>query len=281
MFHLFLGLFSIGASLLALVLYIVLMLIPPTLLAGLALWKKALTRPAVLCAWLLAVCITFAGGLWAFAVLAAVFLCTLLAGRLSGTAGKAVGAALHAKSGTRDVAQVLCNVAVGAAMLLLYAVTRQRCFLWAYGGAMAASLADSMASELGVRSARPPRDILSWKPVEPGLSGGVTPLGLGASALGALGIAALCLLLPDAAPPILPDVAAAGFFAALCDSVLGSAVQAKYRCGVCGVLSEKPRHCGVPGTVERGLPRLGNDAVNLLNNLIGALAALGLYFLHR
>lgn len=281
MFHLFLGLFAIGASLLALVLYIVLMLIPPTLLAGLALWKKALTIPGVICAWVLAVSITFTGGLWAFAVLAAVFLCTLLAGKLSGAVGKSVGEKLHAKTGKRDAVQVLCNVAVGAAMLLLYACTKQRCFLWAYGGAMAASLADSMASELGVRSARPPRDILSGRPVEPGISGGVTLLGLGASALGALIIAGLSLLLPGAAPQILPDVAAAGFFAALCDSVLGSAAQAKYRCGVCGALTEKQLHCGVPGTVERGLPQIGNDAVNLLNNLIGTLCALGLYFLHN
>ena len=260
--------------------HILLKLLLPTLLAGLAAWKKALTGPGVLCAWLLAVCISFTGGLGAFAVLAAVFLCALLAGKLSGAAGNAVGEKLHAKSGQRDAVQVLCNVAVGTAMLLLYAGTKQSCFLWAYGGAMAASLADSMASELGVRSPRPPRDILSFKPVEPGISGGVTPLGLGASALGALIIAGLSLLLPGATASILPDVAAAGFFAALCDSALGSAVQAKYRCGVCGALTEKRCHCGVPGAVARGLPWMDNDAVNLLNNLIGALCALGLYFLH-
>ena len=260
---------------------ILMTLLPPTLLAGLAAWKKALTGPGLLCAWGLAVCITFAGGLGAFAVLAAVFLCTLLAGKLSGAAGKAVGKKLHAKTGKRDAVQILCNVAVGTAMLLLYAMTEQPCFLWAYGGAMAASLADSMASELGVRSPRPPRDILSLKPVEPGISGGVTALGLGASALGALIIAGLSLLLPGATAGIVPDVAAAGFFAAVCDSVLGSAAQAKYRCGVCGALTEKRCHCGLPGKVERGLPRINNDTVNLLNNLIGALCALGLFFLHN
>lgn len=258
-----------------------LFVLPSTLLAVFALWKKALTVPAAILAWALALLITACGWLNAFWVLAAVFLCTLLAGKLSGAAGKAVGEKLHAKTGKRDAVQVLCNVAVGAAMMLLFDRTKQRCFLWAYGGAMAASLADSMASELGVRSTRPPRDILSWKPVEPGISGGVTLLGLGASALGALIIAGLSLRLRGAAPSILPDVAAAGFFAALCDSVLGSAVQAKYRCGVCGALTEKRCHCGVPGRVERGLPWVGNDAVNLLNNLIGALGALGLYFLHN
>ena len=71
------------------------------------------------------------------------------------------------------------------------------------------------------------------------------------------------------------DVTAAGFFAAVCDSALGSGVQVKYRCAVCGTLTEKPRHCGVPGTAERGVRWMTNDAVNLCNNLLGALAALG------
>ena len=50
---------------------------------------------------------------------------------------------------------------------------------------------------------------------------------------------------------------------------------------VCGVLTEKPAHCGVPGTAERGVRWMTNDAVNLCNNLLGALAALGLYALHH
>ena len=144
---------------------------------------------------------------------------------------------------------------------------------------MAASLADSMASELGVLSKRPPRDILTLRPVEKGLSGGVSPLGLGASLLGAAIIAAICAALWGMGPGMFLAVTAAGFFAALCDSILGSAVQAKYRCPVCGVLTEKPWHCGMDGTVERGFRFVNNNAVNFCNNLIGAGAALALYFL--
>ncbi len=250
-------------------------------LAGLALWKKALTAGGLLLAWVFAVVITFCGGFPAFAVLAAVFVCTILAGKLSGSIGAEVGQALHAKCGRRDAAQIVCNVLVGALMLLLKMLTRRDVFLWAYGGAMAASLADSMASELGVLCKRPPRDILTLRPVQKGISGGVTLPGLGASLLGALIIGALCLLLRGAAPTIAPDVAAAGFFAALCDSVLGSLLQAKYRCPVCGALTEKPQHCGAAGVVERGFPAVTNDAVNFTNNVVGALAAAGLFLLHR
>ena len=57
-------------------------------------------------------------------------------------------------------------------------------------------------------------------------------------------------------------------------------MQVKFRCGVCGALTEKPVHCGVAGTPERGVRWMTNDAVNLCNNLLGALAALALYALH-
>ena len=255
-----------------------------TALAALAAWRRALTRGGLALAWCLAVVIGFCGWQTGFLALAVTFLFTVAAGRLSGAKRERVEKALHAKSGARDAVQVFCNVFIGALMLVLFKLTAFRGFLWAYGGAMAASLADSLASELGVLSRRPPRDILTRKPVQPGLSGGVTPLGFAMSLLGAacpaLCVAALVNVTSAGFFAAFLDMTAAGFFAALCDSVLGSALQVKYRCGVCGALTEKPTHCSAPGTPERGVRWMTNDAVNLCNNLLGALAALGLYFLH-
>jgi uncharacterized protein (TIGR00297 family) len=251
-------------------------------LAGLAAWRKALTRGGLLLAWALAVVICFCGWLSGFLALVATFVFTIAAGKISGKKRERAEKALHAKTGARDAVQVFCNVFTGALALVLCRLTAYRGFLWAYGGAMAASLADSMASELGVLSKRPPRDILTWRPVRTGLSGGVTALGFGMSALGAA-LVALVFALPKDGPGFAAflDVVAAGFFAALCDSVLGSGVQVKYRCPVCGALTEKPVHCGEPGTPEQGVRWMTNDAVNLCNNLLGALAALMLYALHH
>ena len=261
---------------------LLLSLLAATALAGLAAWRKALTPGGLALAWVLAVVIGFCGGLSGFLALAATFVFTIAAGKLSGAKRERVEKDLHAKTGARDAAQVFCNVFIGALALLLWKLTAYRGFLWAYGGAMAASLADSMASELGVLSKRPPRDILTWKPVQPGMSGGVTAFGFAMSALGAA-LLALVYALPQDGPgfPAFLDVCAAGFFAALCDSALGSGVQVKYRCGVCGKLTEKPVHCGVPGAPESGVRWMTNDAVNLCNNLLGALAALALYALHH
>jgi len=251
-------------------------------LAALAAWRRALTTGGLWLAWALALVIGFCGGAAGFLALAATFVFTIAAGKLSGARRERVERQLHAKTGQRDAVQIVCNVLVGAVTLLLFRLTGQRAFLWAYGGAMAASLADSMASELGVLSRRTPRDILSFRIVERGLSGGVTALGFASSALGAV-LLAVIYSLPSGGPGFAAciDVAAAGFFAAVCDSVLGSAFQVKYRCPVCGALTEKPEHCSVPGAVAHGARFMTNDAVNFCNNVIGALAALALYLLHQ
>ena len=249
-----------------------------TALAAIAAWRRALTKGGLLLAWALAVVIGLCGGWAGFLALAATFVFTIAAGKLSGAKRERVEKRLHAKTGRRDAVQIFCNVFTGALALVLWRLTGYDGFLWAYGGAMAASLADSMASELGVLSKRTPRDILTMKPIERGLSGGVTVFGFAMSALGAV-LIALVFALPEDGPGFAAfiDVAAAGFFGALCDSALGSGVQVKFRCGVCGALTEKPVHCGVPGTPERGVRWMTNDAVNFCNNLLGALAALALF----
>ena len=263
---------------------LLLSLLAATALAGLAAWRRALTPGGLALAWALAVVIGYCGGLTGFLALAITFIFTIAAGKISGAKRERVEKDLHAKTGARDATQIFCNVFVGALMLVCFKLTGFRGFLWAYGGAMAASLADSMASELGVLSKRPPRDILTRQPVQPGMSGGVTRFGFAMSALGAALVAACFAACTRAASgsffPAFLDVTAAGFFAALCDSALGSGVQVKFRCPVCGKLTEKPKHCGVAGTPERGVRFMTNDAVNFCNNLLGALAALGLSALH-
>ena len=77
-------------------------LLPATLLAALAAWRKALTRGGLLLAWCLAVVITCCGGLGGFAVLAATFVCTIAAGKLSKKVREPIETRLHAKTGQRD-----------------------------------------------------------------------------------------------------------------------------------------------------------------------------------
>ncbi len=253
-------------------------LILSSLLAGLALWRKAITIPGIILAWCFSVVICFCGGWLSFCALAATLVFTLIAGKISGKKREKAEKKLHAKHGRRDSVQIICNVGMSALMALLYALTKREMFLCACGASLAASLADSMASELGILSKSAPRDACTFKKVEAGMSGGVSALGFAMSAVGAAIIAAVCL---GQGKGIFFSLVifVSGFVAAYVDSVLGSVVQAKYRCPICGALTEKKKHCGEAGVMEKGCCFIDNDAVNFLNNLSGAVIALVLWAL--
>lgn len=255
-------------------------LILSSLLALIALWRRAITLPGTALAWCFSVVICYCGGWVNFCALAATLVFTLIAGKISGKTREKAEKKLHAKHGKRDSVQIICNVAMSALMALIYALTKHDAFLCASGAALAASLADSMASELGILSKREPRDACTFKKVQAGMSGGVSAFGLAMSGVGAAIIAAVCLG-QGKGPVFSLIILISGFAAAYIDSVLGSAVQAKYRCGVCNALTEKKIHCGETGILEKGCRFVDNDAVNFLNNLSGAAIALVLWILAK
>ena len=74
--------------------------------------------------------------------------------------------------------QVLANSVPFLACALAYTATGEPWLLLLASGALAASTADTWASEVGVYSRRPPVNILTREPMQRGLSGGVSPLGL-------------------------------------------------------------------------------------------------------
>lgn len=233
-------------------------------LAGLALRKRALTPGGTLLAWALCLLITAYGGGAAFAILAVTLLGTVAADRFAGE--RTDPYAVRRKSGSRDVVRVLCNVGVAGCAMLLYGLTGWKGFFLACAGVMAESLADSLASKLGPLSKSPPRDICTMKPIPAGLSGGVSLIGTMAELLGAA-VIALVFSLGTGNPEALLPVTLAGFLGAMFDSVLGSRVQAKYLCTVCGTVTERETHCGEDTRLTSGLRWLNNDAVNLLSNL--------------
>lgn len=247
-----------------------------SLLAGAAAFQKALTTGGVLLAWISAVLITFCGGLTGFLILAATFFFTVLAGKI-GKEKRAFEKQIHAKTGRRDHVQVFCNVGVGTLLLLAGYFLKNHSFLSAYAAVMAGSLADSMASELGVLSRSTPMDLCTMKKTVRGLSGGVTVAGLLASLLGASLIAAIYVLCSHGSSAAFLKISLCGFGGSLFDSVLGSLLQVKYRCSKCGMLTEKPCHCGVSADRIRGCAVITNDTVNLLSNIAVAASALCLF----
>ncbi|RXZ82335.1 DUF92 domain-containing protein [Paenibacillaceae bacterium] len=61
--------------------------------------------------------------------------------------------------------------------------------------------------------------------------------------------------------------AIAGLAGCFADSLLGAAVQAQYRCRVCGSDTERAVHCGQAAQLASGRRWMTNDAVNLLSSV--------------
>ena len=175
------------------------------------------------------------------------------------------------KHGTRDATQVLANGGLFALFALAFAVSREPVWQALAAGALAASAADTWATELGVLSATPPRAILGWEPVPPGTSGGVTPLGFGAGAGGAalVTIAAAALRWPPAA---VVAAFTGGIAGCVVDSIVGGTLQSRRTCPACNAATEQRVHaCGTPTAHVGGIAWLDNDGVNAVATITGAL----------
>lgn len=189
------------------------------------------------------------------------------------------------KGSQRDITQVAANGGLATLLALAYGLLRpqwlRHLLLAGYTGVMATATADTWATELGVLSTQTPRLITTGKPTSPGTSGGITLLGTGAAALGALASGLVFWLLQRcqktlALLPVMGLVS--GLAGSMADSLLGATVQAMYYCPTCQKETERHIHnCGTRTTPLRGIPWFNNDVVNFLATLVGGLVAMGIH----
>lgn len=244
------------------------------LLALLAHMKKALTPGALLLAWSFSVIITFLSGFGGFTILCAVFIFTILADKIGKSKSK------REKSEVRNPMQIFANVGTGTLVILICATFgyfMEGFFL--YACAMAASLADSMASGIGILSKNDPVSLFTRTRIPKGQSGGVSLLGIGASLLGGVIIALLHFLFTR---DLLHSgiVALAGLIGSIADSFFGTFLQGKFVCqGKDAHYTEKRICHGKPAQLTHGFAWIDNNMVNLFNNLFSALFGLILLLL--
>ena len=175
---------------------------------------------------------------------------------------------------SRGFLQILINGGLGTVLVVLYGLLQREALLAAAMISIGGNFIDSVSSDLGTLSRQQPYDLLRREKVERGISGGVTWLGSLSALAFSLGIGIYAALTLKTG--ILFGALCAGlvFFQSLLDSALGSAFQVKYRCGVCGVITEGKNHCHAPTQYHRGVKWMDNNTVNILSSLmITALAA--------
>ena len=158
-----------------------------------------------------------------------------------------------------------------------YGLTDQKLWLVGVAGALAASNADTWATEAGLLARTRPRLITNLQPVDPGTSGAISWLGSAAALAGAILIGLVALPFAESTS-VLIVIAVAGVLASFLDSLMGATVQAQYWCDQCDQTTERhPTHaCGTPTSHIRGWTWLGNDQVNLAASITGAAIAVGL-----
>jgi len=267
-------------------------LIGSSLIAAASYWKKSLSPSGVLGAILLGTLLFALGTASWYGTMILFFVTSSLLSKWKRQV-RAKAESKYQKTGRRDIGQVLANG--GAGLLCCLGNVWWPSPLWfaGYLGAMATATADTWATEIGGLSTRPPRSIRTWKPVEPGTSGGVTPLGLVAALAGGgmIGASAWALsgevvrhLSDFQLPELWPLVkwmflgAGCGLVGATFDSWLGAGFQAVYRCPRCGDEVEGRVHCQTPAVPIRGYRWMDNDAVNFASTCIGAMVGAGLVY---
>jgi uncharacterized protein (TIGR00297 family) len=195
-----------------------------------------------------------------------------------------VAADKFSKGSRRDISQVVANGGLATLFALLFGLSRsphtRRLARAGFIGALATANADTWATELGVLSTSSPHLITSGKPVDPGTSGGITLLGMAASALGASSQgfffwASQGFRKSLASMPLLTLVS--GMLGSCFDSILGATLQAMYYCPACKSETERRIHrCGSRTEPQRGIVWMDNDVVNFLATASGSVVAIGL-----
>jgi len=213
-----------------------------------------------------------AGWSWG-ALLIAYFVASSLISHLGRAVKEQRTASVVAKSGERDAVQVMANGAVFAAAAVVMVIHPGARWAALGAGALAASAADTWATEIGTLYGGEPRALLGWRRVPRGTSGGVSWIGTVAAIAGAVFIAAAAIVLGwprSSAAAII----AGGVAGAFVDSLLGATIQCRRWCERCERETERDVHdCGVQTRPLRGVPWVNNDVVNLASGAAGALLA--------
>jgi uncharacterized protein (TIGR00297 family) len=174
------------------------------------------------------------------------------------------------KSGPRDFYQVFANGGLGVILVIINYFLPDIIWYFIYSGIIASSCADTWSTEIGTMTKHKTVDMLKFRPVEQGSSGGVSFSGFAGSLSGALFVSLISVLWIDSSRiDFVLLITSAGFAACIFDSVLGASVQVQYKCSECERIVDKKMHCKKDTAIYRGIRFINNDFVNLAAGLCG------------
>jgi uncharacterized protein (TIGR00297 family) len=251
--------------------YILPIVITPLIIAFVTS-KKALTKGGILMAVILDVAVSIAFGNVGFIILWSFFVGSIIVDKIKKRVKNNGRNDISAKGDYRDYMQVIANGGVAFISSLAFAITRNTLFFIPFVASLAEAFSDTVASGIGAFS-RKTFDPFRWRKCESGISGGMSLVGTLASLVGALLISFVAYLFGFEGYGVseLFTVAVAAFLGTVFDSFIGSVFQVKYKCSVCGKITERAEHCDT--TTERfsGMAAIDNDAVNIISSIFSAV----------
>ena len=171
---------------------------------------------------------------------------------------------------TRGASQVIANGAIPFFAAILYFLTGDRLFATVFAVGFCESLSDTAASGIGIRSRRT-FDLFRLRRCASGESGGVSFLG----SIGAIVFAVVFSVIACLLQVITPTESVVVFISALLgvtlDTMLGSLIQPRYKCCICGEVTEHDSCCGEPSQLLRGARIITNSSVNFISALFSSL----------
>ena len=255
--------------------YLVPILLSPWFIA-VAYKKKALTFGGVVMAVIVDLFISVSLGNFGFTLLGAFFALAVLVDKFKKRIKNQGAAEEAAKGDCRDYMQVIANGMLAGLCGLLYMVSSNRVFIIAFSAALAEALADTVSSGIGIAAKRT-YDPFRFKVCERGVSGGMSLLGTFSSLVASYAMAMIAYAYGVVNFKETLIITGAAFLGGVFDSFLGSLLQAKNKCRVCGKITEKSVHCQEETEHYSGLPFMDNDAVNMLSGIFAALVAALVY----
>ncbi|MEO8623538.1 MAG: DUF92 domain-containing protein [bacterium] len=215
-----------------------------------------------------------AGWAWG-ALLVVYFVAAMLLTRQGRADKERLTAGVVAKGGARDALQVIANGGMFAMAVVLAPFAPEHIgavMRTAALGALAASAADTWATEIGTLYGGTPRSMLTLRRLAPGTSGGMSAMGSLAMVAGAAFIAIVARSLGLSGSVAIVTIA--GVAGALADSLVGATVQERRWCPNCHKTSEQRVHdCGTATILAGGREWMDNDLVNLISTIVGGAVA--------
>ncbi len=176
------------------------------------------------------------------------------------------------KNSVRDCVQVLANGSTGGILVIINQFIRSELLFIMYASSIAAVCSDTWATEIGNLFKSKTYNILNFKSVDPGISGGISFIGTLAAVAGALVIGFVTVIWIDMNQlSFLLLITLSGFLGSIVDSYLGASVQVQYECENCGKITEQKMHCGSLTKKVKGFNWINNDTVNFAASLSGIL----------